>query len=539
MAKRKNIVIGLLGTMLDDGRGGARWQKWRPTVSICQQEDLLIGRFELLYTPKFEKLAKLISEDIRSVSPETEVNAVPLDFKDPWDFEEVYGALHDFARNYSFDPDRNDYLVHITTGSHVAQICLYLLTESRLIPGKLLQTSPPDRAKQSTPGQYSIIDLDLSKYDKIASRFRREAKDDISFLKSGIETRNVKFNKLMEMIERVAIRSKAPLLLMGPTGAGKSQLAKKIYELKKARRQVQGNLIEVNCATLRGDMAMSSLFGHIRGAFTGAIEDRPGLLMTANKGLLFLDEIGELGLDEQAMLLRALEEKTFLPVGAVKESTSDFQLICGTNRDLAREVERGKFREDLLARINLWSFYLPGLKERPEDIEPNIEYELDLYARTHGEHITFNREARDLFIKFSSSPEAAWQANFRDLNGAITRMATLAEGGRINEAVVKAEMERLRKVWGKAAPLHANQRILNDFLTHDELSGIDAFDQAQLAFVLSMCKELSSLSEAGRKLFNISREKKAMPNDADRLSKYLAKYGIDWQKILAGRKTEP
>src|SRR5260370_35375089 len=103
---------------------------------------------------------------------------------------------------------------------------------------------------------------------------------------------------------------------MGPTGAGKSLLAKRIYELKKNRRAVEGAFVEVNCATVRGDAAMSALFGHVKGAFTGAQKDRLGLLRVADKEVLFLAEVGELGLDEQAMLLRALEEKTLLPIGA-------------------------------------------------------------------------------------------------------------------------------------------------------------------------------------------------------------------------------
>ena len=108
-------------------------------------------------------------------------------------------------------------------------------------------------------------------------------------LKSGIETRNAAFNKLIDRIERVVVASKAALLLTGPTGAGKSQLARQIYALKKERRQLSGALVEVNCATLRGDEARSALFGHRKGAFTGASTDRPGLLMAANGGLLFLD----------------------------------------------------------------------------------------------------------------------------------------------------------------------------------------------------------------------------------------------------------
>jgi len=98
----------------------------------------------------------------------------------------------------------------------------------------------------------------------------------------------------------------------------------------------------VNCATLRGDQALSTLFGHKKGAFTGAIQDRHGLLREADKGMLFLDEVGELGSDEQAMLLRAIEEKLFFPMGSDKEVSSDFQLICGTNRDLQRDAREGR-----------------------------------------------------------------------------------------------------------------------------------------------------------------------------------------------------
>jgi transcriptional regulatory protein RtcR len=256
--------------------------------------------------------------------------------------------------------------VHITTGTHVAQICLFLLTESRHFPARLIQTSPPKRMRSLEPGTFKIIDLDLSKYDRLALRFAREREEAASILKSGIETRNAAFNRLIERIEQVASSSKAPILLTGPTGAGKSQLAQRIYDLKRARRQIEGRFVEVNCATLRGDAA---LFGHVKGAFTGALQDRPGLLKAADGGVLFLDEIGELGLDEQAMLSRAVEEKRFLPMGSDREAQSEFQLIAGSNRDLQAAADSGSFRDDLLARIDLWSFRLPGLRERREDID--------------------------------------------------------------------------------------------------------------------------------------------------------------------------
>jgi transcriptional regulatory protein RtcR len=525
------VVLGLVGSRLDAAQGSDRWGVWRPSVAICQHENLLVRRFELLYLPKEESLAELVAADIASVSPETEVRCHPIALRDPWDFEEVYGALHDFARAYTFDAETEEYLVHITTGTHVAQICLFLLTESRHLPGKLLQCSPPARRGQEEPiGTYQVIDLDLSKFDRLATRFALDRQEATSLLKSGIKTHNAQFNRLIDRIERVVVVSNAPVLLTGPTGAGKSQLARRIYELKRQRQQVAGSFVEVNCATIRGDQAMSALFGHTKGAFTGATTDRGGLLRAAHDGILFLDEIGELGADEQAMLLRAIEERRFLPVGSDQDAQSDFQLIAGTNRDLLAEVAAGRFREDLLARINLWTFCLPGLAARREDIEPNLEYELEQYAARTGNQVTFNKEARRRFLEFAVSEQAAWKANFRDLNGAITRMATLAPAGRITVEVVDEEIGRLEAGWC-GATADGDQDLLEAVLGRQRAAEVDRFDRVQLADVIRVCRESRTLSEAGRRLFNVSRTRKASSNDADRLRKYLGRFGIAWEEL--------
>ncbi|MFN0123774.1 MAG: RNA repair transcriptional activator RtcR [Blastocatellia bacterium] len=532
MAK-DNVIIGLLGPVKDGGGGPERWERWRPTVALCQHEDFLVKRMELISQPEFAKLAKIITGDIAAVSPETEVRITEITLKDAWDFEEVYGLLHDFARQYKFRPEKEEYLIHISTGSHVEQICLFLLTEAKYFPGRLLQSSPPRRRRDSAYGSYDLIDLDLSRYDRLASRFQKEQKDSVSFLKSGIETRNGHFNKLIDRIEQVAINSREPLLFIGPTGAGKSRLARRIFELKKNRHQVKGDFIETNCATIRGDAAMSALFGHVKGAFTGAMRDRPGLLRAADGGVLFLDEIGELGRDEQAMLLRALEEKRFTPLGSDKEVRSDFQLIAGTNRDLAARVREGQFREDLLARINLWTFFLPGLRDRVEDIEPNLDYELEQYAVRNSNVVTFSREARARFLKFATSPEARWTGNFRDLNGAVTRMATLAGGGRISSDVAGEEIERLRVAWA-GAETRGDESLLAELLMPAELAAIDLFDRYTLAGVVRLCREAPTLSDAGRRLFQSSRDRKATANDADRLRKFLARFGLDWRRVRGG-----
>ena len=536
---RPLVAIGLIGPTLDAGRDQKRWSRWRPTVGLHMQEDLVISRFEMLHQRRFDRLAEGIAEDIRQVSPQTAVHSRHIEFTDPWDIEDVYGALWGFARSYAWKPEEEDYLVHITTGTHVAQICLFLLTESRHLPARLVQTQPgprrgpedrdPRDGTATVTGTHALIDLDLSKYDKLASRFAAERQAGAAVLTAGIPTRNPEFAKLIARIEQVAAATHAPILLGGPTGAGKTVLARRIYELKKSRNLVDGPFVELNCATVKGDAAGSALFGHRKGAFTGALADRDGLLKRADGGVLFLDEIGELGRDEQAMLLRALEDKVFLPVGADKPTLSDFQLIAGSNRDLRQAVAAGDFREDLLARIDLWTFTLPGLAQRREDIEPNLDVELERFARDGGKRVTMNAEARALFLAFANSPDAAWRANFRDLGSAVTRLATLAElaSGRIDVPLVREEIARLRAQW--------DQRTTVTDPLNVALGGradqLDLFDRIQLTEVIRICRASRSLSDAGRTLYAVSRLERKQANDADRLQKYLTRFGLTWAAV--------
>jgi transcriptional regulatory protein RtcR len=460
------------------------------------------------------------------VSPETEVILHIVNFQNPWDFEEVYAKLFDWCKKQTFDNETNNYLFHITTGTHVGQICSYLLTESRHYPGRLIQTSPDHSNSNRSVGKTQIIDLDLSRYDQLANRFDVEHREGKDFLKGGIQTKNEKFNRLISQIEKVAIRSLEPILLTGPTGAGKSQLASRIYQLKKMRSKVSGDFVSVNCATLKGENAMAALFGHTKGAFTGAQYARDGFLRSANEGVLFLDEIGELGIEEQAMLLHAIENKKFHPVGSDKTVYSNFQLIAGTNRDLHQHIKEGLFREDLLSRINLWSYRLPALSERVEDIPSNIDFELDLFSSKTGQRVQFNREAREAFVKFAQSPKASWQGNFRDLSSAITRLCTLADSARIAKHDVLEEIERLENSWA-TTETPSKTTHLQHYLDSEKIAALDDFDKYQLSYVLSVCAKHSTLASAGRSLFNISRQKKSSSNDSSRLQKYLAKFQVN------------
>jgi transcriptional regulatory protein RtcR len=536
MARRPLVVFGFLGTTLDAGAGPRRWERWRPTVALCGHDDLIVDRLELLVPRGAEALARAVIADVAQVSPDTVVREHALPIADPWDLGETYGALYDLVHRYHFAPEREDYLAHITTGTHIAQISLFLLVEARHLPGRLLQTAPP-RERRATrpgagvPGEVTIIDLDLARYDRIAARFARAQRDAVSLLKGGIATRNAAFNRLIDELEQVAIGSRDPILLLGPTGAGKSQLARRVYELKKARRQVEGPLVEVNCATIRGDGAMSALFGHVKGAYTGAVAARPGFLRQADRGALFLDELGELGLAEQAMLLRAIEDRRFVPVGSDHEVASDFVLLAGTNRDLPALAAAGGFRADLLARLDLWTFRLPGLAERPEDVAPNLEHELAQAGAARNLRLTMTREAREAFLAFATGPEGTWPGNFRDLAGAVRRLATLADGGRITLADVARELPRLRAAWAHGEARGDDDDRALERALGPRAAALDLVDRAQLAVVLRVCRGSASLSDAGRRLYAASRARKTSTNDADRLRKYLARFGLAWADL--------
>jgi len=166
-----------------------------------------------------------------------------------------------------------------------------------------------------------------------------------------------------------------------------------------------------------------------------------------------------------------------------------------------------------------------------------LGYELDAYARRTGTCVTFNREARTLFLKFATSPQARWTGNFRDLNAAIIRMATLAPGGRITRETVEEEIERLRAAWHTG---DANEEAgdcdadaLTRVLGKERAEALDLFDRQQLAGVLHICHESQTLSEAGRKLFTASRGRRKTTNDADRLRKFLARFELDWKTVRA------
>jgi|GEM_PF-3056021 len=230
--------------------------------------------------------------------------------------------------------------------------------------------------------------------------------------------------KLVFEQAQMAARTDVPVLVTGETGTGKDLVARAIHQLSA---RAGGPYVGVNVAALPGQLIESELFGHERGAFTGARRRRPGKLVSADGGTLFLDEIGELPVGGQVKLLRAIQERRVLPIGASREVPSDFRLVTATHRDLHDMVRRGGFRDDLLYRINVLEIRLPALRERPEDIPALTRHFLDIAVSQHGLPAP-SQIAADA-IPFLARQR--WPGNVRQLESVVYRVALIADGAPI------------------------------------------------------------------------------------------------------------
>jgi DNA-binding NtrC family response regulator len=256
----------------------------------------------------------------------------------------------------------------------------------------------------------------------------------------------------MQQVVRTAERaapSNATVLLLGESGSGKEVLARYIH--RKSRR-AQGPFVALNCATLSGELLASELFGHEKGAFTGAVKDKPGRLELAAGGTLFLDEIGEVSADLQSKLLRVLQEREFERVGGTRLLKADVRVVCATHRDLAQAIANGSFREDLYYRLNVVSIRVPSLRERAEDVSALLDHFLMRHAAEAGRpRLAFSAPARVLLERYE------WPGNVRELSNAIERCVVLSEGAVIDVADLPEEVRD-----------RSRPRTLEPSLTHVE-----------------------------------------------------------------------
>jgi DNA-binding NtrC family response regulator len=293
--------------------------------------------------------------------------------------------------------------------------------------------------------------------------------------------------KSLAELAGAALESEVPVLILGETGAGKGILARYIHEHGTRKHEP---FVDLNCAGLSRELAESELFGHQRGAFTGAVNNKPGLVEVAHKGTLFLDELGDLELAVQPKLLTALEQGSFRRLGETTSRAADVRLIAATHRNLAAMVKEGRFREDLLFRINTLTLEIPPLRRRPTDVKPLAEAVLKELCRRRGRSAPeLDADVVDILTRYS------WPGNVRELRNVLERALLFCKGDVLDRTALRFDRS----------------------LEPDTSAEPQTLDDAERRHIVSVLKQTGGKVEDAAKVLALSRSS---------LYAKLKKYGI-------------
>jgi DNA-binding NtrC family response regulator len=375
----------------------------------------------LFDTPTTREITRNTKEAINSLYPGCKVQILDMKLSDPTSYRDIFGGLkqHAYAIQEEYGPA--SFFISVASGTPQMHACWVLLAASGEIPAKVLHVRPPRFVTKDFP---PVSEIDLSSDEFPSVRFKsssftideHEVDVDSARLQLGIVGDHPAMLKALDMGAMLAT-SQAPILITGGTGTGKELFARYVHALSGRPRDT---FVAVNCAAIPEDLVESILFGHKKGAFTGAITDQTGKFDAANKGTLFLDELGELPLPAQAKLLRVLQDGVVEPIGQAKGHKVDVRIVAATNRELRKQIRKGSFREDLYYRLNVGEIKLPTLRERRSDIPKLVLHILD---RLNG---SLKRPRRLTADALSRLQAHNWEGNIRDLENVIERSVRLS-----------------------------------------------------------------------------------------------------------------
>ncbi len=397
-----------------------------PILSLLGERPF--ARVYLLSTPAMAEETERTAEAVRELHPGTAVSVRHLALPDPTDYgailREVRGVLPEIAAS-PFE----EICVATASGTPHMHACWMLLASSGELPARLLHVRPPRFVSRTSP---LVTEVDLSvdefpRFDagRVLARMEAAApvEPDLSVLceEAGIVGDDPAFVAALERAVAVAPYHE-PVLIQGENGSGKEIVARLIHRMSPRSGEP---LVTVNCSAIPDELAESILFGHAKGAFTGAVRDEPGKFRRADGGTLFLDEVGELSPAIQAKLLRAVENQVIEPLGEGREVKVDIRLVTATHRNLAGRAEEGTFRTDLYYRLRGARIEIPPLRRRRGDVSRLAVHFLERFGKRYGKRWVFTPEA------LRRLQHHDWPGNVRELEHAVREAAILCRGTRI------------------------------------------------------------------------------------------------------------
>jgi DNA-binding NtrC family response regulator len=354
---------------------------------------------------------------------EIKVQDLSLDIKDPTDYPTILSELRTNLQRVQEERGKANYYISVASGTPQMHASWVMLVAGGEIPARILHTRPPEYVTSEKP---PVAELDVQQPEfpeiraPVQTRYASATFPDVeeAVREVGIIGDHPTIQEAIEVVAAVAPQTSVPILILGETGTGKELFARLSHRLSG---HPPDRFVPVNCASIPEDLAESTLFGHKKGAFTGATERRLGLFDRADGGTLFLDEVGELPVQMQSKLLRVLENGVITPIGAEESHSVNTRVVAATNRDIEQEIESGNFREDLYYRLNMAEVTLPPLRSRRSDIPRLALHFLDLSNEEFGQDVRLSSRA------LVHLQNAEFPGNIRDLKNIVGRAVLLTE----------------------------------------------------------------------------------------------------------------
>ena len=382
----------------------------------------------LFATPNTEERTAQTEAEIEGIAPSVEVEIRNITLDDPTDYAAIFRSLRRHIRELTGQHPDATFSIAVASGTPQMHACWVLLAASGEIPAKILHVRPPRFVTKDKP-LVAEVDLSANEFPSVrATTTEIEAAPETPpDLNAAIKQLSIvgdhpTVHAALEMAGTLA-PSDAPILIRGETGTGKELIARLIHRLSGRPTDL---FVAINCAAIPEDLVESILFGHRKGSFTSALNDQTGKFDLANGGTLFLDELAELPLPMQAKLLRVLQDGMVDPIGEDKPHQVDVRVVAATNRDVAKSIKQGKFREDLYYRLNVGEVILPPLRDRRSDI-PKIA--LHVLDKVNASMRSPRRLSQEALARLQSH---AWPGNVRDLENVIERSVRLSRGPALN-----------------------------------------------------------------------------------------------------------
>lgn len=437
MSKR-SWFISWIGKADHDCAEGARGDDLGPVASAIKAHTPF-DKICLLTNYEFDR-TKAYCAWLEKTTGCVETDLFGVELSSPTNYAEIYEQVSRELKALRLPNDAIELTFHLSPGTPAMTAIWIILAKTRF-PAKLIQTSKENGLES--------VDFIFDLANEYLPEFLQRSSERIERLSSAIPTAP-EFSKLIHrspvMREQIQLAQKiaaheVPVLILGETGTGKELFAEAIHA---ASSRASKPFIAVNCGAMPKDLANSELFGHKKGAFTGADSARPGHFREAEGGTLFLDEIGDLPLDSQVRLLRALQQREITPLGESKPIKVNVRIIAATHRDLAKDVAEGRFREDLFHRLAVGILNLPPLRERDGDLDLLIDHLLDQINRDatetpEAQHKKLSQAARNLLISHG------WPGNIRELYHTLLRSAIWSSSATIEEADIQRSLLDVRK----------------------------------------------------------------------------------------------